>query len=263
MVYLNWRTIMKIVNLNKGTMFGLDCRALKKQFGKLFLASRHSEAPQGVNNSCGYAKRGAMFGLDARIALAIFGALSVISGAALYSAIQSARAEQWRQYFTEVSKATEAYYLDNYKQLIKDTSSAEYLSIGHLVSNGESLSTWQGPYLQGVTETSGLFPYSNIKDSMTAQISTGAYINIYLRQSSTWTEMNDVTTDELCASGSSDCAQWISLCCDNGNGNVMPVFNSLDNLIDGNDGQLAGIVRLNSNSGAIRLMYKGIPHKKN
>jgi hypothetical protein len=32
-----------------------------------------------------------MFGLDARIALAIFGALSVISGAALYSAIQDAR----------------------------------------------------------------------------------------------------------------------------------------------------------------------------
>lgn len=32
--------------------------------------------------------KGAMFGLDARIALAIFGALSVISGAALYSAIQ-------------------------------------------------------------------------------------------------------------------------------------------------------------------------------
>ena len=33
-------------------------------------------------------KRGAMFGLDARIALAIFGALLVISSAALYSAIQ-------------------------------------------------------------------------------------------------------------------------------------------------------------------------------
>ena len=34
--------------------------------------------------------KGAMFGLDARIALAIFGALSVISGAALYSTIQEA-----------------------------------------------------------------------------------------------------------------------------------------------------------------------------
>ncbi len=36
-------------------------------------------------------KKAAMFGLDARIALVIFGALSVISGAALYSAIQQAK----------------------------------------------------------------------------------------------------------------------------------------------------------------------------
>ena len=36
-------------------------------------------------------KKGAMFGLDARISLAIFGALSVISGAALYSAIQDSK----------------------------------------------------------------------------------------------------------------------------------------------------------------------------
>lgn len=35
-------------------------------------------------------KKSAMFGLDARIALAIFGALSVITGAALYSAINKA-----------------------------------------------------------------------------------------------------------------------------------------------------------------------------
>tara|TARA_Y100001960_G_C14595815_1_gene788039 strand:- start:886 stop:1026 length:141 start_codon:yes stop_codon:yes gene_type:complete len=36
-------------------------------------------------------KKGAMFGIDARIALAIFGALSAISGAALYSAIQQSK----------------------------------------------------------------------------------------------------------------------------------------------------------------------------
>lgn len=37
-----------------------------------------------------FTKKAAMFGLDARIALVIFGALSVISGAALYSAIGNA-----------------------------------------------------------------------------------------------------------------------------------------------------------------------------
>lgn len=36
-------------------------------------------------------KKGAIFGLDARIALAILGALYVISGAALYSAIQESK----------------------------------------------------------------------------------------------------------------------------------------------------------------------------
>ncbi len=41
--------------------------------------------------------KGAMFGLDARIALAIFGALSVISGAALYSAIKQAKVTQVNQ----------------------------------------------------------------------------------------------------------------------------------------------------------------------
>ena len=39
-------------------------------------------------------KKGAIFGLDERIALAIFGALSVISGSALYSAIKDAREQR-------------------------------------------------------------------------------------------------------------------------------------------------------------------------
>ena len=50
-------------------------------------------------------KKGAMFGLDARIALAIFGALSVILGAALYSAIQEAKNQQIISMFSEISKA--------------------------------------------------------------------------------------------------------------------------------------------------------------
>ncbi|HAG52695.1 MAG TPA: hypothetical protein DCL21_02800 [Alphaproteobacteria bacterium] len=57
-------------------------------------------------------QKGAMFGLDARIALAIFGALSVISGAALYSAIQNAKAISLLTELQEVGKATESYYLD-------------------------------------------------------------------------------------------------------------------------------------------------------
>lgn len=57
-------------------------------------------------------KKGAMFGLDARIALAIFGALSVISGAALYGAIQEAKLVAIIAEANEIAKAVESYKLD-------------------------------------------------------------------------------------------------------------------------------------------------------
>ncbi|MCP4355234.1 MAG: hypothetical protein GY793_06305 [Proteobacteria bacterium] len=55
-----------------------------------------------------YSNKGAMFGLDARVALAIFGALSVITGAALYSAISAAKGARYSHFFNELVKATEA-----------------------------------------------------------------------------------------------------------------------------------------------------------
>ena len=63
-------------------------------------------------------KKGAMFGLDARIALAIFGALSVISGAALYSAIQDAQATAMIVRLNEVGKAFGAV-LSRYRSISK------------------------------------------------------------------------------------------------------------------------------------------------
>tara|TARA_Y100001960_G_scaffold49436_1_gene50117 strand:+ start:838 stop:1515 length:678 start_codon:yes stop_codon:yes gene_type:complete len=59
--------------------------------------------------------KGAMFGLDARIALAIFGALSVISGAALYSAIENSKITQYGQFYIEMGKAFESFYIDTAK----------------------------------------------------------------------------------------------------------------------------------------------------
>ena len=57
-------------------------------------------------------KKGAMFGIDARIALAIFGAISVISGAALYLAIQQSKVTVLVTELEELSKAVKAYVLD-------------------------------------------------------------------------------------------------------------------------------------------------------
>tara|TARA_Y100000590_G_scaffold458275_1_gene612648 strand:- start:99 stop:722 length:624 start_codon:yes stop_codon:yes gene_type:complete len=93
-------------------------------------------------------KKGAMFGLDARIALAMFGALSVISGAALYSAIQDAKVTQMITQMQEVLKATEAYALDTGADLPYDNVSTTYRTkILDLVKNNAGVDNWQGPYL--------------------------------------------------------------------------------------------------------------------
>jgi len=91
--------------------------------------------------------KGAMFGLDARIALAIFGALSVISGAALYNAIQQARTVQLAASLSELEKAVSAYMLDTGVDVIDsaDNIAPAVLSIKDLQVS--SVTGWQGPYL--------------------------------------------------------------------------------------------------------------------
>tara|TARA_Y100000590_G_scaffold118187_1_gene135202 strand:+ start:70 stop:669 length:600 start_codon:yes stop_codon:yes gene_type:complete len=89
--------------------------------------------------------KGAMFGLDARIALAIFGALSVISGAALYSAIQQSKVVSLITEAQEIAKANEAYLLDT-GVYITSPSSSSNLRTGDLIVN-PGVDGWKGPYL--------------------------------------------------------------------------------------------------------------------
>tara|TARA_Y100000588_G_scaffold31137_1_gene30424 strand:+ start:43 stop:627 length:585 start_codon:yes stop_codon:yes gene_type:complete len=92
--------------------------------------------------------KGAMFGLDARIALAIFGALSVISGAALYSAIQEAALVQKITQAKEVEKAIEQYILDTGSMLPFSSSfGAADLSAYALVEKPTGVTGWKGPYI--------------------------------------------------------------------------------------------------------------------
>tara|TARA_Y100001960_G_scaffold294347_1_gene338110 strand:+ start:516 stop:1112 length:597 start_codon:yes stop_codon:yes gene_type:complete len=104
-------------------------------------------------------KKAAMFGLDARIALAIFGALSVISGAALYSAISNAKVTAIVYEVNELSKSVEQYYFDNFSYPMSGT----YLSAIRLTTNSLSLTTWNGPYtsLSEVTATRFIKSASN------------------------------------------------------------------------------------------------------
>ena len=95
-------------------------------------------------------KRGAMFGLDARIALAIFGALSVISGAALYSAIQHSKVVALITESNEIVKAIEAYRLDTGVDL--ETATSLMLEMKHLWEDS-GVAGWNGPYYQGSIDT--------------------------------------------------------------------------------------------------------------
>tara|TARA_Y100001960_G_scaffold257856_1_gene277039 strand:+ start:190 stop:744 length:555 start_codon:yes stop_codon:yes gene_type:complete len=81
-------------------------------------------------------KKGAMFGLDARIALAIFGALSVISGAALYSAIQEAKLVSIITQIKEIEKAYEDYYLSNAGNIEMIGSSTSNIDLSKLIEAG-------------------------------------------------------------------------------------------------------------------------------
>ena len=91
-------------------------------------------------------KKGAMFGLDARIALAIFGALSVISGAALYSAIQDSKTVAIIADLEEMNKAYEQYLLDTGLELPVSQQSL-YLNSHQLVDNNLAVDAWNGPYI--------------------------------------------------------------------------------------------------------------------
>lgn len=83
------------------------------------------------------AQRGAMFGLDARIALAIFGGLSIITGAALFTVMSEIGVTRRLTEMNNVGKAVQAYALDTavypatIERLLSDTP------VG-----------WNGPYLQ-------------------------------------------------------------------------------------------------------------------
>ena len=210
-------------------------------------------------------KNGAMFGLDARIALAIFGALSVISGAALYSAITIAKNEQARQYFEEHINASSEYYLNNGKELpvfpeALDSGDYDYLYVRDFSVNRESLQTWEGPYIAGddINDT-------QLKDYFTNSLHSSITYMMYLRQSSTWTQMDDINADEFCAVGSSDCAEWHTVYASGGStvsrDAILNLFNQLDSYIDNNDGALSGTVRYNSYAGG-SVMYKGRPRKQ-
>lgn len=139
-----------------------------------------------------FIKKGAMFGLDARIALAIFGALSVISGAALYSAIQEAKVVQKISQIKEVEKAIEQYILDTGSMLpFSTTYGAADLSAIALVEKPTGVVGWKGPYL-------------NFEKHATSDY----LVNNEDRIAITFSRTEDFSTASNCLRSSNDCAVY-------------------------------------------------------
>ena len=107
-------------------------------------------------------KKGAMFGLDARIALAIFGALSVISGAALYSAIQDAKVTSIIAQSEELGKAYTQYYLDTSVNMSVQANPTVVNSV-NLIEDFDNNDSWNGPYLalEKITDHALTSPVTN------------------------------------------------------------------------------------------------------
>ncbi len=178
-------------------------------------------------------KKAAMFGLDARIALAIFGALSVISGAALYSAIKQAKITAWVTEMQEIAKAYEQYYLDTGSQLpAKDVT---WLLAEDLVKDN-SQTGWNGPYLTYSATNDTTFTPANFPD--TIQFTTFANV-----------DFGDSTTATACTA--SDCHAFMYL-------DDIPLeqADAIDEMIDGTVDHLKGNVKVYGTTGDRNVYWR-------
>tara|TARA_Y100001960_G_scaffold305091_1_gene358903 strand:+ start:1360 stop:1974 length:615 start_codon:yes stop_codon:yes gene_type:complete len=183
-------------------------------------------------------KKAAMFGLDARIALAIFGALSVISGAALYSAIQQAKVTAIIAQMNEVGKAWEQLYLDTGRELPIYESSPYLLKVNEFL---EDIGTpgWNGPYLslESNADWRLLAPGGSGYSSIEFRVATG---------DTTWlvADSPGVTGKNSECKAGVQCNLWIRVF-----GLSESLVTAIDERIDGTVGKTTGNLRAQDGSG--------------
>tara|TARA_Y100001960_G_scaffold331811_1_gene430062 strand:+ start:3948 stop:4520 length:573 start_codon:yes stop_codon:yes gene_type:complete len=177
-------------------------------------------------------KKAAMFGLDARIALAIFGALSVISGAALYSAIQQAKVISSVAELNEFAKAVESFRLDT-GQEIPAQGAYGILMAQNLVES--TVSGFNGPYISFDKSTTAHYLLKN-----------GVSAGVYNRPGTTWGD-NDHSGECTVA----PCAIWVSFLDDY----TLEEANAIDAYVDGTTDITNGRVRAYYNTGSKYNVY--------
>ncbi|MCP4355713.1 MAG: hypothetical protein GY793_08825 [Proteobacteria bacterium] len=173
-------------------------------------------------------QKAAMFGLDARVALAIFGALSVITGVMLYKVIREAKIISMIAIVKEVEKAYEAFYLDvgshAYRFYVNGGDSVYVRDLLIKPFTASKAKDWKGPYLP--------YEYSSVRDGFVTE-----YEEIILRARNTqqWGGSTDVGS-RVCTDNS-DCFLWIGWL-------VVPtdlvkeIDNRIDGVIDGSTGKV-------------------------
>jgi type II secretory pathway pseudopilin PulG len=201
-------------------------------------------------------KKAAMFGLDARIALAIFAALSVISGAALYNAAQKANATKYHQFFESIMKASEAFYLDTGSPIQQYESVPNRVYSADLLNNRKNLDTWKGPYVKGVRASGDTGFFLDI-----SYLDIQPWGTLILKKNQDWT-----TWARDCDIGGADCYEWISFQMNEDPERewFLKNFEPMDKLIDNGDGPGTGKLRyVTGNGGAdYYIYYRGYPRKR-
>ncbi|MCP4355112.1 MAG: hypothetical protein GY793_05675 [Proteobacteria bacterium] len=173
-------------------------------------------------------KKGAMFGLDARVALAIFGALSVITGAALYKAIQEAKVTALITEFEEIGKAYDQYLLDT--GLETETVFGHYRHTDKLLENVTvPTKGWNGPYLS----------YADYPDVSTHRMKHAVYDMVFISEAESTSGEDQV----LCL-GVEPCYLWPGI-----NGMPLDLLKQIDAKLDNGDGDKNG-----------RFRYRGDGH---
>lgn len=195
-------------------------------------------------------KKAAMFGLDARIALAIFGALSVISGAALYSAIQTAKTKAFLTELNEFGKAFEQYYLDTGSVLPMLGTNPAASDYSYFIYNATKLissteSGWKGPYINYNKFSAEFLEHPKGRELYFIE----AEFNGLIGGANPW-------TSALCSAGEK-CALWINI-------NYVKDLNlikKLDKLVDSSDGDAVGAIRWYSSGVNHFLSYRYMAFK--
>lgn len=189
-------------------------------------------------------QKAAMFGLDARIALAIFGALSVISGAALYSAIQQSKITAYIANMNEVAKAVEQYMLDTGSDL--PLANVHTYDAENLVTQRVTVANWNGPYI-------GLqLPPLVSNNHLVGMNTTANSTNVFVKRApnTAWGDPDPVGGCD----GSAPCFYWVETNC-----HPDSIIAALDLQVDGTSDLTEGKIRSSAcaAAGTAKMYFQG------